>query len=208
MESLQTNVRTLILDAAEDVFCRSGFDGTSLKSIAASARVAQSLLSYHFKNKEGLYIAMFERHSSAMNRKREEALEEFLRLRQPTVERILEILLKPTMSLGRNSSTSFPRLLMKEVISDEPRSKKLIGESYDPLAKQFIEALQVALPTISRSDAVWGYTFSIGVAMAMMAPTGRPSRLSDGECNDSDIDAVLNKVVIFAAAGLRKFAEN
>src|SRR5262249_1824395 len=47
--------RDAILDAAERLFADSGFDGTSMRSIAEAAGVAQGLLHYHFGTKERLF---------------------------------------------------------------------------------------------------------------------------------------------------------
>jgi AcrR family transcriptional regulator len=50
----KANSRDAILDAAERLFANSGFDGTSMRSIAEAADVAQALLHYHFGTKERL----------------------------------------------------------------------------------------------------------------------------------------------------------
>jgi len=52
--------KLLLLKAATTAFAYDGFHGTSLKKIAREAGVNQALISYHFGNKEGLYLAVFE----------------------------------------------------------------------------------------------------------------------------------------------------
>jgi AcrR family transcriptional regulator len=47
--------RTQILDAAIEVFARSGFEATSLAGIAARAGVKKALVQYHFSTKEQLW---------------------------------------------------------------------------------------------------------------------------------------------------------
>jgi TetR/AcrR family transcriptional regulator len=47
--------RAAILDAAERLFCQSGFAGTSLRDIALQAGVNQSLIHHHFGNKQQLW---------------------------------------------------------------------------------------------------------------------------------------------------------
>lgn len=51
------DTRTEILDAARDHFLSTGYAGTSLRSIAADARVDVALLSYHFSSKQGLFAS-------------------------------------------------------------------------------------------------------------------------------------------------------
>ena len=47
----KANSRDAILDAAERLFANSGFDGTSMRSIAEAAGVAQALLHYHLDSR-------------------------------------------------------------------------------------------------------------------------------------------------------------
>jgi AcrR family transcriptional regulator len=54
------STRQSLMKCAEDLFARQGYDGTSVKEIADAAGVNISLISYHFKGKEGLYRACLE----------------------------------------------------------------------------------------------------------------------------------------------------
>jgi AcrR family transcriptional regulator len=49
------DTRELLLKAAIPLFAKKGYAGTSVKDIADKAGVNVSLVSYHFKGKEGLY---------------------------------------------------------------------------------------------------------------------------------------------------------
>lgn len=60
-ETLRIATRTRILDGALKVFGNLGFDGASVRRIAAEAGVAQGLLYSHFSGKEELLKAIFER---------------------------------------------------------------------------------------------------------------------------------------------------
>lgn len=54
------DVKATILEVARKHFALHGYQGASLKSIAEEARVANSLLNYHFKDKAGLLQACME----------------------------------------------------------------------------------------------------------------------------------------------------
>jgi TetR/AcrR family acrAB operon transcriptional repressor len=58
-EALET--RNRLLDAAEDVFHRNGFAGTTLGDVAQAANVTRGAIYWHFKNKSDLFNAMCER---------------------------------------------------------------------------------------------------------------------------------------------------
>lgn len=52
--------RQQILDAARELFGRHGYDGASMRAIAAAARVDVALVSYHFGSKSDLFAATLE----------------------------------------------------------------------------------------------------------------------------------------------------
>ncbi len=49
-----------ILETAENLFARKGFDGTSVRDIADEAGVNIAMISYYFRSKEKLMEALFE----------------------------------------------------------------------------------------------------------------------------------------------------
>ena len=52
-----------ILDAAEELFSRKGFDNTSTNDILDKVKIARGTLYYHFKSKEDIMDALIERYS-------------------------------------------------------------------------------------------------------------------------------------------------
>ena len=61
MERDADRTRQSILDAAETVFARQGFDSTSLQEIGQAAGVSRSTPAYFFGNKNALYEAVLAR---------------------------------------------------------------------------------------------------------------------------------------------------
>jgi AcrR family transcriptional regulator len=57
------DVRTKLLEAALAVFARQGFDGASVRDIAAEAQVGPGLLYYYFPSKQAVLQALFDRSS-------------------------------------------------------------------------------------------------------------------------------------------------
>ncbi|MEQ9814454.1 MAG: TetR/AcrR family transcriptional regulator [Azospirillaceae bacterium] len=210
------STRNAILDAAEAVFARHGYDGASLRAIANRAGVNQPLIHYHFESKDGLFRAVFRRRAGAINRQREITLQA-LRLESgpsaPVLEQVVEALLRPTIELGHDSRRGgrhYAQLVVTMANAPDDRSKSLIAENYNAIARTFIAAFRECLPDLSPADAVWGYLHAISIALTLMAPTGRAGDLtesSDSErADDSDIEAVLERTVPFICAGLRALA--
>ncbi|MEY8840810.1 TetR/AcrR family transcriptional regulator [Cribrihabitans sp. XS_ASV171] len=195
-----------ILDAAEQAFAASGFEGAALREIAERADVAQGLIHYHFKTKEGLFEAVVARRSGEINGKRAQRLAKLRAGSVPTLETVVEALFRPTIEAGLDQARdggAYARILVSFANSADPRDQALAETYYDPIARDYIAALMEAEPGLTRENAVWAYMFAIGVGMTMMAKTGRPNRLSDGLCDDGDADQMLDRIIPFICAGIR-----
>lgn len=59
--SLDDPHRALVLDAADDVFSRLGFRGTTMDDIARAAGVSRACLAFHFASKEDVFAAAVDR---------------------------------------------------------------------------------------------------------------------------------------------------
>jgi AcrR family transcriptional regulator len=120
--------RERIIKAAVQLFAQKGYDGASVRTIVAKARVNQAAINYHFAGKDGLYRAVLGESFRALTERqiadaeslkgmsREDALRQFVR-RQ----------LRPLSSrdeLSRhiqifNWETVRPTAVFREFLSDE-----------------------------------------------------------------------------------------
>ncbi len=55
--------RAAILDAALEVFSRSGYNGASIDEIAQQAGISKALIYEHFPSKKDLHVSLLERHT-------------------------------------------------------------------------------------------------------------------------------------------------
>ena len=196
-----------ILDAAESVFA-SGYAGASMREIAERAGVAQALIHYHFDTKEKLFEAVVARRAGQINGMRAEMLDAlFAASPTPRLEDVIEALFRPTIAVGHGHPNGFARILVSMANSAEPRDQALTQRYYDEIAQKFIDAIIAVTPDLTRKEAVWAYMFAIGVGMTMMATTGRSTRLSQGEADDRDIEAMLARIVPFICSGIRALAD-
>ena len=56
------HTRSVLLDAAEEVFARRGYAGAALEDIADAAGYTRGAIYSHFGAKEELFLAVIERH--------------------------------------------------------------------------------------------------------------------------------------------------
>jgi AcrR family transcriptional regulator len=55
------NKKTCLLDIAEELFCRYGSKGTTMRLITREAGTNTAMLNYYFRSKENLFITVLER---------------------------------------------------------------------------------------------------------------------------------------------------
>ena len=62
------STRERILDAAIDLFAQNGFHGSSVRELAKSVGIKESSIYNHFKGKDGILAAIFERYTVEMEK--------------------------------------------------------------------------------------------------------------------------------------------
>lgn len=200
----RSDAATAILDAAERVFAESGFHGASTRAIAQEAQANAALIHYYFGTKEALFEAVISRRSGAINLERQTTLARLRAQGDPSLEKVLDALLRPTVALGRDPSqtgANYARLLAHAAAGTDERSRRLTGRNYNGIAQIFIDAIIAAEPGLTRQEAVHAYLNTIAVAISLMAPTGRAADLGAGETED--LDTIIGRAVRFIAAGIR-----
>ncbi|MHC4566144.1 MAG: CerR family C-terminal domain-containing protein, partial [Planctomycetota bacterium] len=139
VDSSAKGVRGRLLDSAEQLFAERGFDGTSIRDLAAAAGCNIASVNYYFGGKEKLYVEIWRRH--------------LLLLRDTRIAGIDKVLSesggKPDLEdLLRSFAYSFIGPLVDE--SGGPRLIRLMArEMLDPHLPPNMFAEDVIMPTLS-----------------------------------------------------------
>lgn len=201
-----------ILDAAEALFAKHGFDGVSMRKVAEDAGVDLALSSYHFGNKRGLFDAVLMRRAEVLNETRLAALERCKAEAGeggPTVEAIINAFLEPMLAHGYQEDEGWRHYfeLVAQVNSSFEWGGQLMTKYFDPLVRKFIDALKTALPNADAADLYWCYHFLSGALTLTFAHTGRIDQLSDGIAKSEDMVGAYERMVPFVAAGFRRLCD-
>lgn len=165
--SLETRAR--ILDAAELLFARGGFEGTSIRDIAATADVPVALVNFHGGAKEDLFAVIVARRADVLAQHRLEALEaakaegRTLRLRD-----ILACFIRPYLDLAATGGpqwTAYARLIAH--VSADERWRPISERCFDPTVKVFMEELQQLLPAARARHVAGAFVFSISAMLSL-----------------------------------------
>lgn len=203
-----TDTKERILDAAERLFAEHTYAGVSLRTITAEANVNLAAVNYHFGSKDALLQAVFHRRARDLNRERVALLAEIEAKsgdRPLPLEEVLYALLAPPMRWmsdpGRGLSV-FVQFLARCRADGTPEMKALLDRDVRHLHR-FVPALQRALPDLAAEEIYWRLHFSLGMMHYTITDLSRLEAISQGACDLEDYDALIRRMVAFAAAGFR-----
>ena len=191
--------RDRILRTAERLFAERGFNGVSVRELAAAAQVNIASIGYHFKSKEGLLSEVYRRHCEPMIEERLRGLEASSRLRgKAKVAAIIEAFIRPALAqVEAEDGETFIRL--RAVLSGENSEllEKLVAENFDQSSTAFIDELCACLPHLTRTDVCWRFHFLLGTIYYTAAGPHRISAFSNGRCDPANTEDVIKELIPF-----------
>jgi len=192
------DTKSRILDSAEKLFGMNGFDGTSLRDITTAADVNLAAINYHFQSKDSLIDAIVARRIEPVNKKRFEMLA--AAGSNPSVEQILTAFMAPVMQVKVDAAAP---LIGRILSNPELFVERVFHKHLAPVSQRFVEALSKALPDLPPSEILWRLHFSVGVMTHTMLWGRIYPRITNGVCDISDREALVDRTVRFVAAGFR-----
>lgn len=202
-----------ILNAAEQLFAEHGYDGVTLRQIAALADVDVALTNYHFGTKTDLFRAVFGRRADILNTVRMDALNACLEAAAPdapTLEAVIDAFLRPLGEIQGSADEGWKNYLslVAWVNSSTEWGGELMTSYFNPFVQSFIKALQRALPNADPEALFWGYQFMSGALTLTFADTGRLDKLSNGATSSSEVETGYSHMIPFIAAGFRRICDD
>ncbi|CAN7426253.1 TetR family transcriptional regulator [Phenylobacterium sp. LjRoot225] len=196
-----------ILDAAEALFARNGFNGVSVKDIAEAADVDASLLHYYFTSKAGLYSAVIGRRAGQVNAARLTALQTYAADAggAVTVAGVVRTYVQATFDFAMTGGEGYLNYLaVIAQLNSTPAGAIPIAEAtpFDDVVQVFIDLLRQASPGSTDAELYWFYHMLSGAISLSWARTGRIDRLSGGVCRSTDFEAIAAQMIAVFSRGL------
>jgi AcrR family transcriptional regulator len=198
--------RERIMDAAELLFAKHGFDGVSVRDITQGAGVDVALVNYHFGGKQKLFDEILTRRSEVLNAERILLLDACLeraRPKAPALAAIIDAFTHPLLNRSTRGSAGWKAYfaIIAQVNNSPSLGAVVMTRYFDPVVRKFVDAIRLALPNCDQRDIFWSYHFLSGALTLTFAETGRIDNLSGGLCSSSDLASVHQRLVPFVTAG-------
>lgn len=176
-------IRDRILNAAERLFADRGYDGTSIRDVAAAANVQINAVGYHFGPKDALFDTVVARRATIMTAVRLNDLEE-ARTGAGTgpipIETLVRAYVRPFIESAdhgdqgwRNYAALMGRLANSSV------GTEIIARHYDDTARAYLAEFRRALPDVAPENLVDGFSALVAAMLGVCANTGRRERLAE-----------------------------
>jgi AcrR family transcriptional regulator len=202
----ENETREKLIVAAENLFALHGYQGVSVRAIAAAAGVNWSLLGYYFRGKEGLLFEVYRRHCNALNAERFQLLKAArAECQPPQLEKVIEAFVLPALSIAqtRAGEVSFSRLRAVLAAEDSKLLDQLVTENFDSSSAQFIDAFCECLPELPRDEVLWRFHFMLGTIYYTASGPHRIKAFSEGRCDPANVSENVKHLIPFLAAGFR-----
>ncbi len=197
--------KAAVLEAAERLFAVRGLRCVSVRDITAEAGVNLASVNYHFGSKDGLVFEIFRRRTAELSRDRARRLHQAIDRHggAPPVRAILAALMEPP--LRWSSPAHARRIAMQFIIRARSEGSEAVREflrSDVSHLRPFADALMKALPCLPPEEVYWRLHFVLGmIHNNRFAEFDRLHALSGGLTRESDVEALLSRMLDFAEAG-------
>lgn len=207
--------RDKLLKSASHLFSAKGFREVSVREIAGHAGVNSALVGYYFRGKQALFNEVYRNHAAPLAKERMRRLHEASRTSgKPSLEEVLRAWILPWLKSGgdsenpdqagqsdgtdqTNMDVRFTANLSEERWQHTHKAAPFVQRTHTA----FIDALQRAVPQLSRATIVWRLHFVIGAITFGLRCPGPLRAFSKGKCDPEDLDELMEQVLPFAVAG-------
>jgi AcrR family transcriptional regulator len=193
--------REHVLEVAIDLFASRGFDGVSIRDIAAITGATLPTIYYHFGDKRSLYLEACLRLFSAWGHRREHFFEQG----SPAEQRLFDYLLSVVESL--TSDRKFSGLMQREILERDIKGIRRLTEAI--FSKHFSEVAKLCRQIGCKGDpALAAHTvYALVFGLAQLRPIGH--ELGTTQAIDSS-EALIRHVlgVVLPAGKWSRIARN
>ena len=204
-------VRDRLLDSAEELFCEHGFEGASIRDIAASAECNIASVNYYFGGKENLYQEVWRRHLITMRDIRIASIDKVMSESdgKPQLEVLLrsfaEAFIGPLVDESR--ARRLCKLMAREMIDQNLPANMFLDDIITPTLTAMGTALVKACPSLEETKVPFVVFSVVGQLIHVIRVKAMFEHDGDTGLPIFDLAETIDHIVKFSAAGIRAYAE-
>jgi AcrR family transcriptional regulator len=149
------HTREQLLDAAERLFARRGFDATSVREITGAAACNLAAVSYHFGGKRALYRETFRRRLAAVRDERVATIARAMAAPGADLESVLtsfaQAFLAPLVQDG--GAGRLTEMIAREMVDPQLPAGLFAAEFVEPVQRALAGAIGALVPGLSEVHA-------------------------------------------------------
>lgn len=204
------SVQDRLVEVGEDLFCRHGFNETSVRDIAAAADCNVASVNYYFGGKDSLYVEIWRRRLASMRDTRLASIDKVMSGNEPAQ---LEMLLKsyavaflaPMVEGG--PICRFVSLMAREMIDPHLPPAMFLDEMIVPVMGALGQALQTICPWLDETGARYAILSIVGQLMHGVAAKEMFEQAGGSGIPRLELEEMVDHIVKFSAAGIRAYNE-
>ena len=205
-------VRDRLLDAAEELFCEHGFEGASIRDIAAAAECNIASVNYYFGGKEQLYKEVWLRHLIPIRDTRIISIEKAMSESngKPNLEELLKTFADAFIGpmVDDNRIRQFSTLMAREWIDRRLPANMFFDDVVRPTMTAMSKALMKACPGLDESKVPLVVLSIEGQLVQLAHIKTMFKQVSDSGLPIFNLAEAIDHIVKFSAAGIRAYAED
>lgn len=208
--ALKPDTKQRILDAAEHLFARDGYRGTSLRSITGRAGVNLASVNYHFGSKKFLLEEVIRRRMVPLNQARRKRLEEvraraLSKGKPPDIRAVLTAFIEPTILFRETEpgAENFMTFIGRSFSDPDDTVRTVFQRIINPMAQFLFRTVSEALPDQARDVIFWRLHFTMGALFHTMHICGtlKPEFMSI--TTDIKGRALVDLIIPYVTAGMK-----
>jgi len=200
-----------LLDTAEQLFCEHGFEGTSVRQLAAAANCNIASVNYYFGGKDKLYIEVWRRLLLKMRDERITSIREVMSQSggSPPLEELLRAFANAFVGplADESKARRLTKLMAREMLDQHLPANLFVKEMIVPTMTAIQEALLKVCPGLEESKVPLVIFSIVGQLMHTFGAKTMFEQTDDAELPTLDLTEAVNHIVKFSAAGIRAYIE-
>jgi len=198
------HTREQLLDAAERLFARRGFEATSVREITSAAACNLAAINYHFGGKLALYRETFRRRLAAVRDDRVATIERALATPGADLESVLTSFARAFLAplLHDGGAGQLTELIAREMVDPRLPGELFVDEFVEPVQRALAAAIVAVEPGVSGADARLCVTSMVAQFVHAVQRLRHAERVAPGRVAPPDLPKLVRHIVRFSVGGI------